>query len=115
MPVIRIETSITLQNEIKKTFASEFSAFASEILGKPESVMMITVIDGLSICFAADHEPSAYIELKSVGLRDEVCGELSAKICLFIESRLGIKPERTYIEYKNLDPKMFGCNNKALA
>jgi phenylpyruvate tautomerase PptA (4-oxalocrotonate tautomerase family) len=115
MPVIRVETNITLQNEIKKAFTSKFSSFASEILGKPESVMMVIIIDSAEMCFSANHEPSAYIELKSVGLLPESCGELSEKICAFVEKELGAKPERTYIEYKNLDPKMFGWNSRALA
>lgn len=115
MPIIRVETSIRLDDNIKKSFAEKLSSFASEILGKPEAVMMITILDGLSICFAATHEPSAYLELKSVGLKPEVCGDLSAKLCAFINDELGVNPSRTYIEYKNLDPAMFGWNNKVLA
>lgn len=115
MPVIRIETSIRLDDDNKKIFAEKISSFASEILGKPEAVMMVTIFDGLIICFGATHEPSAYLELKSVGLKAEACGELSAKLCDFIHKELGINPSRTYIEYKNLDPAMFGWNNKALA
>lgn len=56
---IRIETSIRLDDDNKKIFAEKISSFASEILGKPEAVMMVTIFDGLIICFGATHELSA--------------------------------------------------------
>lgn len=115
MPVIRIETNIKIDDDNKKIFAQKFSALASEILQKPESVMMINLFDGITLCFAGTHEKAAYIELKSVGLRPENCGMLSSSICAFIMTELGINPERTYIEFKNLDPAMFGWDSKALA
>lgn len=115
MPVIRVETNINLEEDIKKTFCAKLSAFASEILAKPESVMMVTIIDALTICFASSISPAAYLEIRSVGLKPEKCGELTERLCVFIKNELDINPERTYIEYSDIDPRMFGWNNRTLA
>lgn len=115
MPVIRLETNIILEKNNKKAFSAKLSSFASKILAKPESVMMIILMDGINICFAGGEDPAAMIEIGSVGLGHDKCGELTEKICGFIKNELGIEAERTYIEFRNLDPKMFGCNNKTLA
>lgn len=115
MPVIRLETNITLEENNKKAFGAKLSSFASKILAKPESVMMIILLDGINIYFAEGEGPAAMVEIGSVGLGPDKCGELTEKICSFIKNELGIEAERTYIEFKNLDPKMFGWNKKTLA
>ena len=40
----------------------------------------------------------------------EKCAELSDKLCAFVKVELGISPDRVYIEFWDINGKMFGWN-----
>jgi len=64
----------------------------ANILGKPESYVMVILKDKADMLFAGDATPLAYLELKSLGLPEERTPDLSAALCSFMETRFGIPP-----------------------
>jgi phenylpyruvate tautomerase len=91
------------------------SAAVAEALGKPERYVMVLLEPTIAMCFAADTEPCAYLELKSIGLAPEATQALSATLCAFVEDRLGVPRERVYIEFADLAREMFGWNGSTFA
>lgn len=109
MPYLRIETNLELKLEQRKTLLSALSTQLAEELGKPEAYVMVQIISGADLIFAATCEPTAYVELKSIGLADTQ--RLSRFVCGLLQSQLGIPPHRVYIEFTDIDPKRWGWNN----
>jgi len=112
MPYISVETSKTLQEAEVKSLLTRFSSFLAELLGKPERVFMVSIKAGVPMLFAGTKDSCAYIILKSIGLAEEKCPDLTKAICEFIEPELDVSPERIYIDFANINGKMFGWNKK---
>ena len=69
---------------------------------------------GQSMSFAGDSNvPSAYIEVKNVGiLSPEITEVLSKEITTIISRNLGVSPNRVYIEFQQSERHMWGWNSK---
>ena len=112
MPYLTIETNKKIKENQKNKILYEATDLISNILNKPKKWVMISIKDNISMCFGNTGEDTAYIELKSIKLDKEKCKFFLERLSNFIEENLNIKPERIYIHFIDLDPKMFGWNKK---
>jgi len=112
MPYISIETNQTVDQAANRDLMKKLSAFIAELLGKPESYVMVTIKPGTPLIFAGSDEPAAFVRLKSIGLPKERCTEFSEKICDFVEQELEVPPNRVFIDFKDLERELFGWNSK---
>jgi phenylpyruvate tautomerase PptA (4-oxalocrotonate tautomerase family) len=110
MPYFSIKTNVTLGASEASDFAGEASSFACRLLGKPEKYMMVSVSHSAALMFGGAADPAAFVEFKSIGLLEANCKGYSKAICEFLESNLKISPERIYIDFKDIDARMFGWN-----
>jgi len=110
MPYLKIETNREMDQVGKETFVSGATRFVAELLGKPEESVMVSLVADVPMRFQGNENPTAYVELKSIGLIRDQCPEYAEKICEHLESAMGIAPQRIYIEFADIDPKMFGWN-----
>lgn len=110
MPYLKIETNKRLDEAAAQALLKKSSAFTATLLGKPEKWIMVSICPGAAMMFDGSAELSAYVELKSISLTQEACGELSKSLCEFLHAELGVLPERVYIEFWNINGKMFGWN-----
>lgn len=106
MPLLEITTNSLIDNSI--TFAEAASTFAAEILGKPESYVMVKIQTEQTLFFAGNNEPAAHVKLKSLGLAENKTADYSSKICAFINTELNISSTRIYIEFSSPDRHMWG-------
>ncbi|MGB5456632.1 MAG: phenylpyruvate tautomerase MIF-related protein [Gammaproteobacteria bacterium] len=109
MPVLQISTNVTIDN--KHNLAKQASSLVAEILGKPESYVMINIDTEADLIFAGSDEPCALLMLKSLGLPETETKTYSEELCTFIEQQLGVSASRTYIEFISPQRHMFGWNN----
>ncbi len=112
MPYMKIETNTALDGRAGDEMLKKTSAFIATLLGKPEQYCMVSIDLAMPMMFSGTTGPAAYVELKSIGLREGHCTELSGKICEFLERELSVAPERVYIEFTQLNGKMFGWNKQ---
>ena len=110
MPYIKIETNKQLNDVARKELLKKISNFIATMLGKPEQYVMVSLHINTTLIFAGSGEPTAFVELKSIALRRDKCSEYSKEICNFLEAELTIPPDRTYIEFWDIDGTMFGWN-----
>ncbi len=109
MPFFKIETNQKPngpQGILKK--ASEFIA---DMLSKPEKYVMVSIETDKQMIFSGDNKPTAFIQLKSIGLPIDKCGDFSSKICKFINDEFDIQADRVFIDFKDLQRELFGWNN----
>ena len=108
MPFLRIQTNQPLAAQASGALAQTASAKVAEILGKPESYVMVSVEYNPAMTFGGSTQPLAYLELKSIGLPESMTGPASAALCELVNSATGIDPARVYIEFTDAPRKMWG-------
>ena len=106
MPLLEISTNTIIENA--QEVARQASKLTAEILGKPESYVMIKLQAEQILLFAGSDEAAAHVKLKSLGLPEDKTTEFSARLCDFIESELTIKSARIYIEFSSPERHMWG-------
>ena len=112
MPYFSIQTSKPLDGAAVGELTEKASAFAAELLGKPESYVMTALEPGTAMTFAGSHAPAAFIQVKSIGLPESQCGAFAEKISAFIHTELGIEPDRIFIDFTDLPRSRFAWNGK---
>ena len=110
MPLLRIETNIEIDKEERCGLMRRASAQVAELLGKPESYVMISLQPACAMLFAGNSAPLAYLELKCIGLPTERNGQLASALCDFIARELEIEAARIYIEFADAPRSHWGWN-----
>jgi phenylpyruvate tautomerase len=108
MPYLKLQTNRPVSPEEQQALLPQLSRAAAEVLGKPESYVMIALESEKPMYFAGNDQPCAYVELKSLGLPEGKTAEFSAGLCSLIEETLGIGSQRIYIEFANPERHMWG-------
>ncbi len=109
MPYLNIQTNLTIENEAElETLLQKSSSLTAELLGKPEEFMMVALKDEVPMLFAGSSEPTAYLELKSIGLNPDKTKELSKALCELIETQLEIPSARIYVKFNDAQRSMWG-------
>jgi phenylpyruvate tautomerase PptA (4-oxalocrotonate tautomerase family) len=111
MPYIKIETNKKLTSGDFSEKMKRVSEFISQLLDKPEKWVMVAITTNIAMLYAGIKHPTAFVELKSIGLEKDRCPEYSKAICDFLAVQFEIPAERVYIEFVDIDRKMFGWNS----
>jgi len=107
MPLLTIESNV----ECHSTLLSKLSYEVATLLGKPESYVMVKYQHNQNMLFAGSDEAVAFLQLKSLGLPDNVTKDYSAALCSLISNEMGITPERIYIEFSAPERYHWGWNS----
>ncbi len=86
------------------------SALLSDILGKPEKFIMVSIESNPDMIFGGSNDPLLYTELKSIGLPRERTKEISSEFCNFLHQETGVAIDRIYIEFSDAERSMWGWN-----
>jgi phenylpyruvate tautomerase len=110
MPTRRILTNAQVLPEDRPALLARASRTVAELLGKPESYVMVILEDRRDMLFAGTRAPAAYLELKSLGLAETKTADYSCALCDLLAATLGIPAERIYIEFSAPPAHLFGWN-----
>lgn len=100
MPMIKVETSVSLTTEKRDVLKAELGK-AISIMGKPESYLMINLVDDQDLYFGGNKlDKGAYVEIKVLGSVDAgKSSAMTAKVCEILNSQLGIPDDAVYVSY----------------
>ena len=112
MPLLTIDTNISLDEQSAQALCNKASAHASNLLGKPESYVMVKLHHGETMSFAGNNSPCAMLELKSLGLPEQQTADFSDSLCRFISGETGIPAKRIYIQFSSPERHMWGWDNR---
>jgi len=115
MPYFKIETNHQINATANSELMKKATRFLAEMMGKPEHVIMVTIKPGRPYVFGGTDDPAAFVQIKAVGLEKDRCPEFSKLICNFLEAEISVQKDRVFIEYIDIDPKIFGWNGDTLA
>jgi phenylpyruvate tautomerase len=110
MPLLDLTTNTRIAD--CQHIAEQVSKLTAELLGKPESYVMVKIQPEQTLIFGGTDEPAAHVKLKSLGLPESNTADFSSKLCSFISSERGIKSARIYIEFANPERHMWGWSGK---
>jgi phenylpyruvate tautomerase PptA (4-oxalocrotonate tautomerase family) len=111
MPLLRLTTNKPLPDAQQQSITKVLSSSVASMLGKPESYVMVIVQHNAAMLFAGTDEPSAYLELKSLGLPEVKTAEYSATLCKLLYEQLAIDSNRIYIEFASPPRHFWGWNS----
>jgi phenylpyruvate tautomerase len=115
MPYFNIETNQPIDATSSSDLMKKATGFLAGMMGKPEHVIMVTIKTGMPYLFGGTDEPTAYVQIKAVALVKDKCPEYSKQVCDFLEDEIGVPADRVFIEFIDIDPKIFGFNGSTLA
>jgi len=110
MPYLKIQSNQILDQNQQSILLQDASKLIASELGKPESYVMVNLEPTRPMSFAGTDEPTAYLELKSIGLAESQTKSLSAALCQLIHSFFNISQDRVYIEFADAPRSMWGWN-----
>lgn len=110
MPLLEITTNTAINDA--QHIAEQASQFTAELLGKPESYVMVKLQPEQTLTFAGNSEPAAHLKLKSLGLPEDKTADFSASLCDFISAQLDIESVRIYIEFSNPARHLWGWDKR---
>lgn len=112
MPLMVLKTNVELSESQKSSLLPQASALLAKLLHKPESYVLVAIEAGISMSFAGNTAPLAYLEVKSLGLPDEATTALSHALCQWLGEALSIESSRVYIEFASPLRHHWGWDNK---
>ena len=113
MPLIQVKTTVatTEKTEVESLLKS-LSASLAKHLGKPESYVMTAFESDVPMTFAGTTDPVCYMEVKSIGnMSPAQTKTMSQDFCQTISDKLGVPPNRIYIEFNDAKGSMWGWNS----
>jgi phenylpyruvate tautomerase PptA (4-oxalocrotonate tautomerase family) len=110
VPYLKIQTNQPLAAEAETRLLDSASRVVAEALGKSEQYVMVAVQASVAMQFAGSDAPTAYLELKSIGLLADHTPALSTTLCELVGQQLDIQPDRIYIEFTDVPRALWGWN-----
>lgn len=112
MPFINTKTNISLSRKQKENVKQQLGEAITTIPGKTEQFLMVGFEDSLSLYLAGDNiEPCAIVTVEIFGsTTDDIYAQMTEKITNIVSTDLSIKPERIYVNYKEISH--WGMNGK---
>jgi phenylpyruvate tautomerase PptA (4-oxalocrotonate tautomerase family) len=115
MPLITIQSNASVDDAAVAPMLSVFSARLAELLGQPEAYVMTLYDRPAGMTMAATADPCCLVEVRSiVEFSSEQTRDVARAVCAMLEERLGVAPNRVFLNFTNFDPAMWGFNGATL-
>ena len=112
MPLLKIQTNAVIDDLKGEALLKDVSPRIAEALNKPEQYMMVSLETGRPMLLAGTSEPTAFVELRGIGLPTARTGGLSRLLCEWIESELGVARDRIYVNFADVPANLWGWNGE---
>lgn len=110
MPYLKMTLNRPLSPARTRQVLADASQKIAQELNKPENYVMVELNINENMLFAGSDEPTAYLELKSIGLPAVALRPLSRILCSFLSEEVDIDPARIYIEFTDIKGTHWGWN-----
>ncbi len=115
MPLIELQTNLTLSEEKQKELLGALSRLVAECIGKPERYVMAT-LNTAAILMSGQSGPAAFAEVRSIGgLNAKVNHRIASEVCQLLETALGIPSDRIYLNFADVPASNWGWNKATFA
>jgi phenylpyruvate tautomerase PptA (4-oxalocrotonate tautomerase family) len=110
MPLLRLETTLILPEDKRKTLLVSLSKAVADTIGKPEQYVMVT-IGHSAMLMSGKPGDAAFVDIRSIGrLSSDVNQRLSQQVCKLLMDVLRIPPDRVYLNFTDVGAENWGWN-----
>lgn len=110
MPLIRLETSVAPAEDVKQDLLKSLSSMIASAIGKPEQYVMAELSGG-AFLMAGEGGDAAFADIRSIGgLNGTVNAEIADLLCTLLKEKLGVRPDRVYINFTDVSAAQWGWN-----
>jgi phenylpyruvate tautomerase PptA (4-oxalocrotonate tautomerase family) len=110
MPLISLKTSVEVPENKREALLSELSKIVADSTGKPEQYVM-AIIETADFMMGGHPSMAAFADIRGIGgINRETNAKISEKLCVLLENRLSISPQRVYINFTDIPASNWGCN-----
>ncbi len=110
MPLLKLETTVALTDDKRKTLLAALSKIVAETIGKPEQYVMVSITPATMLMSGKPGE-AAFVDLRSIGgLAGDVPKQLSKRICALLKDSAGIPENRIYLNFMDVEATNWGWN-----
>ena len=110
MPLLKLETSVAIPEDKRKSLMASLSTTVAGATGKPEQYVMVTVGQA-AMLMSGKPGDAAFVDMRGIGgVTGEVNRKLSQQVCKLLSDSLGIGPERIYLNFTDVEAGNWGWN-----
>ena len=110
MPLLKIETTVTLSEDKRKGLLTSLSKLVAGTIGKPEQYVMVA-LSQTAMVMSGKPGDAAFVDIRSIGgLSSDVNRKLSQQVCKLLTDSLGIPPDRVYLNFTDIEAANWGWN-----
>ena len=110
MPILTLDTNQSIAPEHCAELLHKATDLLAKMLAKPKSSIMVRINPGANLMIDDSTQPTAYVQLKLFAFPQEQAAEFVKTITEFVQSELGVAPDRQYHRLIDMQPSMFGWN-----
>lgn len=116
MPLLRVQTSATIDEAARHGLLLALSKKTAELLGKPEAYVMVVLEPDTAMSMAGGADSAAaFFEVRSVGdLSADKARDLSSALSEIIGGSLGIASDRIFGNFSGWSGAMWGFRGATL-
>ena len=108
MPILTLDTNQNIAPEHCTELLHKASHLLANVLAKPKSSIMVRINPGVHLMIDDSTEPTAYIQLKLFAFPQEQAAVFVKTVTEFVQTELGVAPDRQYHRLIDMQPSMFG-------
>ncbi|SRR6266446_3778715 len=110
MPLLKLETTVAVSEEKRKSLLASLSKTVAETIGKPEQYVMVAASQA-AMAMSGDPGEAAFVDVRSIGgLTGDVNRKLSQKVCKLLNDSLGVPQNRIYLNFTDVEASNWGWN-----
>jgi phenylpyruvate tautomerase len=114
MPLLKLDTSVGLSDEMKRDLLPKLSKLVAETIGKPEDYVMVT-ISSSAILMSGRPGDAAFVDLRSIGgLSHNINQQLSQKISALLKDSLGVSQDRVFLNFTDVAAANWGWKSSTI-
>ena len=114
MPYLSIQTNRTLPEKKQTQLLGAASKIVASELGKPESYVMVSFAPAARMSFAGEESPTAFLELRSIGIPDLKRNSLSSALTDLVARNCEIKPDRIFVVLVDIDARFWSLSGATI-
>ncbi len=108
MPLLKLETTVALSDDKRKSLLASLSKIVAETIGKPEQYVMVT-ISPAAMLMSGKPGDAAFVDVRSIGgLSGGVNRQLAQKVCRLLGESLGLPQDRIYLNFTDIEAGNWG-------
>ena len=110
MPLLRIQTNQSVAPDAVGPLLETLTTLVAQELSKPREYVQVVFEPDRPMAFAGTLDPTAFVELRALGLPADKTQALSAALCEAVHQQLGVAPDRVFLNFADVPRTHWGWN-----